>query len=253
VIPVKPVQVESALTAESFTALLHREMLALRVRGYFDVTPDAVARAVSALEPVEGANRQPVSYGAATPDLLSAPRERYFERARSQAAALGEIFGNQPTPFTLLQRDLARLWGAGVEIARIDGGTMAPGTIRYFRPGDLMNPHVDLKEHLVGDICSFARLAVNLYLAVPPDGGSLELWEVPPTDEQLERWHLADYSLDREQIGSPDLVVHPAAGDLILFHSDQIHAVSEVRSGFRLTASCFLGIRELDHPVRIFA
>lgn len=234
-------------------ALLHREMLALHVRGYFEVGWDVLARAVRELEPLEGVNRQPVSYGAATPDLMSAPQERYFERARSQAAGLERIFGGQPTPFALLQDDLARLWGTGVEVARIDGGTMAPGTIRYFRPGDLMHPHVDHKEHLAGDICSLARLAVNIYLAVSSDGGELELWQVRPTEEQLDCWLLADYSLDRNQIGPPDLVIRPAAGDLILFHSDQIHAVSDVGSGLRLTASCFLGIQDPEHPVRLFA
>jgi hypothetical protein len=244
---------ESKLTVDSFTALLNRETLALCVHDYFDVPPTAITRAVDALESIEGAKRQPVSYGAAIPDLLSAPRERYFERARTQTAALEEIFEAHPTPFARLRDDLARLWVDGVMVAQIDGAEMAAGTIRYFRPGDLMNPHVDRKEHLVGDLCSFARLAVNVYLAVPPAGGELELWDLRPDEEQIERWHLADYSLDRNQIGPPDLVLRPVAGDLILFHSDQVHAVSDVRGGLRLTASCFLGIRDFNQPVSMFA
>jgi len=243
----------SALTAGSFDALLRGDLLALCVHDYFDVDADAVARATRLLAPIEGHDRQPVSYGAALTELLDGPRERYFGRAATQNSALAEIFGPDASPFVQLQRDLERCWPSGVTAAYIDGGVMSSGTVRYYRPGDLMNPHIDRKGHLAGDVCSACRLSVNIYLAVPADGGELELWDLRPNEEQAEHWHLADYSLDRNQIGLPDLVLRPAPGDLIMFNPEQIHAVAAVRTGSRLTASCFLGIRASNQPMSMFA
>ena len=247
------------LSASSLLALAKGEILGIWQPGYLDASRYAGAvRAVEAAFLGRGrhGDPEPMSFAEVVGDVLgsAAGRERYLANALSQTREQRKrFFAPLVPPIDRLRLDLDELWLPGASAGRLGGRLMVPGTLRFYWPDDRMSPHVDGVAPPLGGLCAWRRLAANVYLQIAGDGGALELWTRDLSAADLERCRLPDWGLDREKIGPADCVIDPAAGDLVIFDSGRVHAVTKITSGWRITASCFIGVRSLDFPLAVFA
>jgi hypothetical protein len=94
-----------------------------------------------------------------------------------------------------------------------------------------------------------AQFGANVYLQMPETGGALLMWdrEIPPAEFNKLRGD--EYGLPVEALGEPDLVVRPEPGDLLIFNSRKMHAVSPGAGKSRLSVSCFVGYRGQGQPL----
>lgn len=183
--------------------------------------------------------------------------DRYFADAGGFHQRLREgFFAGLRNPFDALLEAFNAAWPAGAAPAAHRGKPFSPGVFRRFRQGASLNPHVDTPlESLIAPLCGTARLSACVYLEVPTaaDGGRLELWNLFLTREEYDAVRAEDFSLPREVIGAPALSLQPGRGDLIVFDTERIHAVSRVLGGARLTASSFIGVGQPGEPLAFFA
>jgi hypothetical protein len=174
------------------------------------------------------------------PGDSSAARECYYRDAlpgirRLRAGAFPHV-----SPIDRLRLELDELWPVGAHIASFDGRSMFVGIVRMMRPGSSasseLHPHFDA---LPAAILPFdGQFSANIFMAVPPSGGELEVWDVPPFSPGgvlPDNW--------RPIAGEP-LTVRPERGDLILFNSRKPHAIRRFADGDRVSIQTFIGYRD---------
>jgi hypothetical protein len=167
-----------------------------------------------------------------------------------------EICGSQKSPSDTFRLLLDEYWPMGASVGRFNGQTLLPSIIRRWRRSGQANPHIDQRnipflEHY--DLRK--RLGVNIYLETPGEGmgGEIEFWGLITNETEYEEIKRPDYGLDRETLGEPHFVIAPEQGDLLIFDAARIHGVRTIVQGARVTAASFIGVRELDENLVIFA
>jgi hypothetical protein len=148
-------------------------------------------------------------------------------------------------PLHLLLNALGKAWPAGVRW-RCE---QPAGIYRYFAGGGHLRIHVDRATD--GWRSGMARVAAVGYLITGDAAGEgeLEFWDRVIPASEFENLHDVPYELQRRVLGDPALTIRPEAGDLIVFNSEQLHAVSPSRASRRLTISCFVGIESPEGPL----
>lgn len=180
--------------------------------------------------------------------------EEYLERVPTMQKFSRDFFADGLTPFERLQGLLEQCWDAGANILRLHGLPTFFGLIRRWRQGMEALPHVDnlldeFDASVVGDVLT-AQFGVNLYLAVSPSGGALEVWENQPS---LSSTETINYGIDRKKLGKPDQQFTPQVGDLVLVNTLNPHAVTEVLDGERLTVSGFIGVSAIHERLLLWS
>lgn len=61
------------------------------------------------------------------------------------------------------------------------------------------------------------------------------------------------YGIDPALLGEPTLEICPSPGDLIIFNSKRMHAVSPGSDDLRLSLSCFVGYRGPATPLSFWS
>ena len=69
------------------------------------------------------------------------------------------------------------------------------------------------------------------------------MWRDEISDAEFLRRRGSNYGMEIEPLGTPDIVVKPRIGDLIIFNARKLHAVASGSGSDRLTVSSFLGYR----------
>jgi hypothetical protein len=142
----------------------------------------------------------------------------------------------------------------GVILQQIHGRPMFSGLARVFATGSEALPHCDFLEWDDPTVRNFdgrirRQLAWNVYLD-PADGGELEIWRLQPSQEQYDVLKKANsYGLDRKNLPLPDLAIRPSLGEAVIFDSRNVHAVSRVMQGARVTLSTFFAFRGTHKPI----
>ncbi|HET7232786.1 MAG TPA: 2OG-Fe(II) oxygenase [Longimicrobium sp.] len=258
----RPAEVHDRLDSASLGRLARGEGAVIWHRGYVDaaVLAPAARAAFEAAGAPRPAGNQPASYGATMAEALwggADGRDRYLAAAFRETRVLRDrVFAPYLSPLDRVRLELDELWPGGAAVARMDGRPMSAGTVRHYVAGDRMNPHVDGNSgEVLAELCRECRIAVNIYLDVPPPGagGELELWNLALTPEEANSPPRPGYRLPDELLGDADVVIRPAAGDLVMFDTSRIHAVRAVREGTRTTASCFVGVRGPREPLTLFS
>lgn len=185
--------------------------------------------------------------------------KQYFRWGEEMDQLLTETFFPLPDPLTILQQMLWLAWPAGLRQGEIGPQKMCPGLIRKVENGNQegLPPHQD---HVGLDVPGNemqhriqTQLAVNLYLQVPAKGGELEIWDLQPDAETVKSWYTGRHDfIDRSLLPEPT-VIRPRVGELILFRSDCIHAVSGTDGSDRIAAGCFLGMEAATKPLWYWA
>jgi 2OG-Fe(II) oxygenase superfamily len=182
---------------------------------------------------------------------------RYIETARQTNEVIrNHIFAQRLSPIDSLRLILDELWPAGATVGRFEGRLMLPGIIRRWPTGGHANPHIDQRDTpLLRHYELRCRIGANIYLEVPPrgKGGQVDFWTLYDDEAAYDVNKREDYGLDRAQLGEPLWSAVPDQGDLLMFNARRVHGVRRVDSGSRVTAACFLGFRDDDDPLVLFA
>lgn len=263
---VKTVQTKTApafvapdLTTESLLQLASRDIGAIHVRGFYprDIAEGASEHAINHPKLGHYHKKYTSSVGRiCTPHIDSewdpeAARE-YHNEAIGNVHDLRKMFAPYATPADVVRLLLQEYWPGGANIQRLYGRTCFVGAIRVFRPASSMfYPHNDtiVEESDAPELAGIQeQLVANMYLRTPSRGGDLQLWLRDPSEEEMVRIRDVEGLLP-EAVESPALVLHPDAGDLIIFSSRMLHAVTPSEDGYRIGMAAFIGCYGPDRPL----
>jgi len=181
----------------------------------------------------------------------SAERETYYQAALPGLRRLRDLCAPNLSPIDRLRLDLDEAWMDGATIAAFEGRKMFAGMVRIMPPDDSHileeKPHVDC---LPASICPLEQqLSANIYLKMPPVGGTLESWNVPTLSyADIER--LPDGTIPRTDLPKP-VVIHPQECELVLINTRKPHAVSSFSGGIRISVQAFIGYQP-GKPLRLW-
>lgn len=169
----------------------------------------------------------------------AAAQQHYYDNALPGIRRLRAAAAPYLSPIDRLRVELDELWPAGATVASFKGRKMFVGIARVMQAdrshASHESPHFDA---LPPAICPLdGQLAANIFIAVPPTGGELEVWGAPPLPPEAvlpDNWR---------DIGGDPIVVKPEVGDLLLFNSRRPHATTPFASGDRISLQCFIGYR----------
>ncbi len=189
--------------------------------------------------------------------------EEYFKLSLAMTAELREVFFPYLSPIDLLRLKLDEIYVQGCNLATLNRKKMFAGLVRFFKEGSTAEPHqdiikrdakgFDLGTHVTG------QLAFNLYLQEAQEGGELHIWNWRPSLAEAKQYQHTDpklsYGLNLRQTPkeNPDLRIQVEAGDFIFFNSRNVHAVSTIGSGERISVSSFIGYRGAAQSLQLWS
>lgn len=255
--------VAGELTTESLIHLIQRKIAAIHVRNYY---PSDVAGAVARKAIEHPALERYNTSRAGAVGRVHLPlfdtrwdvdlSALYHDQAVESIRDVREMFRPYLAPVDRLRLELEEIWPAGATLMRLRGRPCFVGAFRVFQPSSSeFAPHNDAidDETDAPEIAGILnQLVANIYLQVPSQGGTLQLWGREPTEE--ERVTLRESSgLPRELAGPPELEITPGAGDLIVFSSRMLHAVTAGHGQHRVGAASFIACSGPEQPLRYWS
>jgi len=178
--------------------------------------------------------------------------QEYHSEAVNNIHDLRTMFAPHSTPADHIRLLLQEYWPGGANIQRVHGRACFVGAIRVFKPAtSKFYPHHDRIDEesdapeLVGIV---EQLVANMYLRTPTQGGDLQLWLRDPSEDEKELIRDVEGLLP-ESVEKPELVLHPDAGDLIIFSSRMLHAVTPSQDSYRIGMAAFIGCYGPDRPL----
>lgn len=252
---------KSDLKLEDLVALAAGKLLVLQVRGFVSASlcatlaDRAIDHGYASYLNVPSVKRIGMAFyeTEARPELV----ETYFSQARRHISDFRRACAPWISPIDELRCMLDELWPHGAMLQTLGRRKMFVGLSRRVDPGTTFLAHHDI---FAQDAPGFeeassllSQLGANVYLQMPAVGGALMMWrrELPPAEFDALRGD--DYGLPVERLGPPDFAVTPEAGDLLIFNSRKLHAVSPGAGQSRLTVSCFIGYRGLSEPLTFWS
>lgn len=184
--------------------------------------------------------------------------ERYWKNAVQWVHKMRDVCAPYLTPIDKLRLEIDDVWPYGASLSTLDGKRMFVGLARVFREGAYAEPHQDVlawdapKSVSAKKICG--QLAANTYLRMPSSGGDLQIWRMELNQEDYNRIRNKDsYGLDPTKLPSPDVIITPSVGELILFNARRVHAVGKGKEGIRVTWSNFIGLTDEHTPLNFWS
>lgn len=183
--------------------------------------------------------------------------DRYFAEARKNMNDFRKACQPFVSPIDTLRCTLDEVWNHGASLQSLQGRKMFIGLSRMVEPGTTFLAHHDIfAEDAPGSIEATelkAQFGANVYLQMPNTGGSLMMWQKEFSPDQFKILKGQNYGIEVRALGPPDLVVMPRPGDLLIFNSRKIHAVSPGTGANRLALSCFVGYRGESQPLTFWS
>lgn len=177
---------------------------------------------------------------------------KYHDAALSSIHDVRSMFYPHLCPIDHLRLLLEELWPSGANLLRLRGRACFVGACRVFQPTTSeFYPHNDRidQETDAPEIAGLTeQLVANVYLQVPDEGGDLQLWLRDPTDQE-KKTILEVEGLEPDSIEPPALTFHPRAGDLIIFSSAMLHAVTSAVGQHRVGMASFIGFKTIRKPL----
>ncbi|MCA9069170.1 MAG: 2OG-Fe(II) oxygenase, partial [Planctomycetaceae bacterium] len=244
------------LTGESLEKLFHGELLAVQIAGFYEPrAAAALAQRVSLQSyDAEFNAREILKAGMSLFEVngSDSQAEKYFGTASSYRQFIRSLAYPFVSPLDMMIREFDEVWPGGAHIWNLGGRKAQAGLVRAAANGVSFRPHTDRCDW---DAPQFketsellAQFAANVYLQCPEHGGELELWDWCPDRVDYETHRASingqpDYSLNRDVLGPPQVVISPNTGDLIIFNAWKVHAVRQSLGRTRVAQSAFVGFR----------
>ncbi|OKI02483.1 hypothetical protein A6A06_15745 [Streptomyces sp. CB02923] len=251
------------LTPDSLLRLTRREIAAIHVPGFCDrrIAAEVARKAVrhkalgnyhKKYTSTVGRVHMPHIDTAWNPELT----DRYHDAALPSTHEVRALFAPYLSPVDHVRLLLQECWPAGANLLRLRGRPCFVGALRVFRPAaSVFPPHNDHIEQETDapEIAGVTeQLVANVYLQVPEEGGDLQLWRRDPTSAET-RTILEVEGLDPATVEPPVHVIHPQAGDLVLFSSRMLHGVTPARDGHRVGMAAFIACKGPDEPLQYWS
>ncbi|MBS9430458.1 hypothetical protein CE143_06175 [Photorhabdus luminescens] len=181
----------------------------------------------------------------------------YFESVFKNINDLRQRCSPYLSPMDLMRCTLDEIWSAGAQLETLYGKKMYVGLSRVIKPGVTFLAHHDIFAKDAPD--SFrakslqAQFAANVYLAMPSEGGALQIWKDKLSPEEFDSMRGDSYGIEPSLLGKPELEIQPDVGDLLIFNSQCMHAVTAGVDDLRLSLSCFIGYRGAANPLSFWS
>lgn len=185
-------------------------------------------------------------------------RQEYFDSSPLWISHMRKLCSPYLTPTDLLRLLLDETWNAGANIASIEGRKMFAGIVRTFSAGSYAEPHQD---HLEWDTLQkdedilVNQLACNIFLQLPKRGGELIIYPHTLSKSEYDSRKIeGSYGIKINPEDHQDILrINPQVGELILFSSHKVHALSSIEDGEHISWSCFVGYRSESEPLIIWS
>jgi len=190
------------------------------------------------------------------PEFLS----HYFQHALTYAERIRQLCHPYQNPMDTLHILLDEHWPAGANLESCSHGKMTPSIIRMLEAdfAEGLPAHQDVLTRDMPAESKFnqiqAQAAANIYLSVPKEGGELLVWDKNPDfNEYLALKEARHDFIDTSKLQQEPFAMKPQEGELIIFRSDHIHAVSSAKNVNRIAQSCFIGYYGDERPLTYWA
>jgi 2OG-Fe(II) oxygenase superfamily len=269
------------LTLELLTDLFNEEICAIHIPGYFDrdvadraaslILKDAEAKAktwyVTTSKKGEF-TKSDMAYGVGHPLYKDKPsKHSYFTNAVKWMNKIRSFFHPYLSPMDRLRYEISELWPHRVAVPINEKGqSYFAGMLRMMDPSFLYEGIAKTKGCVHIDDSNSPRktriFSANCYVSIPKNGGYLQIWNIPlnkknranPVMQLIIGFCFIPGAQDVIQRFLPKpLVIHPKAGDLVIFDTARPHAVAGFKKGRRINLQTFLWYSTQDKSVEIYS
>lgn len=183
--------------------------------------------------------------------------DKYFTLSKNNIDDLRKRCLPYASPIDTIRCELDEAWPAGAHLESLYGKKMYIGLSRVVEPNVYFLAHHDIFSKDAPDLFKShslqAQFACNVYLNMPDIGGELEIWDKEMPPEEFDEMRESSYGIDPKILGAPSLTIKPECGELILFNSRKMHAVTPSVDQTRLSVSCFIGYRGDHMPLTFWS
>lgn len=183
--------------------------------------------------------------------------QRYLNEARTSAGVLRALASPYASPFDSAVAFLTENWSPGCQYMVLPTeGHLAPFTVRIYNAGVGIEPHQDiLSAESPSDPAAKSltkQFGANIYIGVGTSGGLLELFETDFSATDYKDLSEGPRVVSRDRLSTP-LAISPLMGDLIIFPSHRIHAVTpHDGNDVRITVSFFIGVKDEQTQLKLW-
>ncbi|MGV9884417.1 2OG-Fe(II)-dependent halogenase WelO5 family protein [Streptomyces sp. NPDC003006] len=252
-------EIATELTAETLLKLANREIGAIHVKGYYpvDIAEKVAQKAINHQALGNYHKQHTSSVGRVYMPHIDTKWDaeltnKYHDQALPAIQDVRSMFHPYLSPVDRVRLELQELWPAGANLMRLRGRACFVGAFRVFQPStsefyphnDAIDQETDAPE--IEGVLN--QLVANIYLQVPDEGGDLQLWLREPTEDET-RTILDVEGLEPDSVEQPVHVIHPEAGDLIIFSPRMLHAVTSGVGKHRVGAAAFIATKGPQEPL----
>jgi hypothetical protein len=166
--------------------------------------------------------------------------DEYLQAVDATSASVAEVLGSSSPVELVLEivRGAVEPFGQTVQLAAHGPKIAAEARVAsWATPGKyILDPHEDISQLAHPDLAeleisaahALPVVAANVYAALPPDGGSLRIWNIDPDQNSRRRHgveHTGYYYPEDALDGIAFVDVAPATGSIVLLNARLIHAV----------------------------
>lgn len=183
--------------------------------------------------------------------------EQYFDIARKTQEDFRQAFEPIGSPLDTLRCMLDEIWPQGAHLQTLFGKKMFVGLSRMVEPNTTFLAHHDIfrddAPETIESESIISQFGANIYIQMPEVGGELLMWHKNMTTAEFDLKRNAEYGINIDALPCPDIVVKPKTGDLLIFDSHKLHAVSSPRDRSRLALSFFIAYRGDNQPLTFWS
>ena len=183
--------------------------------------------------------------------------DNYYNNVDKNFAKSQYVFAPEITPIECFLNDLNVLWDHGATIDSFHAQAMFAGIIRVIHDHSAIHAHQDFAKwsnpRALGIDNIVGQFGMNYFIQIPEEGGELLCWNKSMQLDEFNTAAKGDFCIPIDQLPTPDLIIKPEVGMLVLLNANKLHAINMSYGSARIAMSCFLAYRGTDHKLTIWS